>query len=373
MSGTSVDAIDAALVSFDNEPNHHSKVHALYSHPIPTDLKKELLACNQAAHITLAKLCELQVTTGQIFAQAVQQLLAQENLPTNQVTAIGSHGQTIFHHPEIGMSLQVGHPAIIAKQTGITTVGDFRIDDMALGGQGAPFAPAFHQYLFTHLQHASIALNIGGIANISFLPAGNTPHLPLTGYDTGPGNGLMDEACQRLLGQPYDKDGALAASGKIHSSLLKALLSDNYFAKPAPKSTGRDYFNWQWLETIAQNMDLSLEQIAVQDLLATLTELTARSISKAITATIQQHHNPVVRELWVCGGGAFNHNLLLRLQQHLPNIAVYTSTEKQISPVAIEAMLFAWLAKQRLEHRPVNLKDVTGASRNTILGGVWQA
>ncbi len=365
MSGTSVDAVDATLVAF-NDSDTHPKLEALYSLPIPEQLKKALLDCNQRNQLSLEAFCQLQVDTGHLFAEAVHQLLKLESLPAGNITAIGSHGQTIFHAPEIGMSLQTGHPAIIAKQTGIKTVADFRIDDMALGGQGAPFAPAFHQHLFAEPEKSSVAVNIGGIANISLIPAGNVSK-PLLGFDTGPGNSLMDEVCQRFCNQPYDENGNLAKSGTIHSELLEKFLSDDYFAKAAPKSTGRDKFNWQWLNQF-QPESIQPNSIQPKDLLATLTELTAITIAQAISSYDEYAKGNV----WICGGGAFNEYLMQRLQSHLPNAKVRSANETGIHPTAIEGMLFAWLAKQRLNNRPVNLKDVTGASRNAILGGVWQ-
>lgn len=357
MSGTSVDSIDVALVSFlDEQPT----LHAFSSHPIPQSLQTALLGCNQTPTLSLATFCELQAATGRLFAEAVNQFLDKQAIQPEQITAIGSHGQTIFHAPEIGMSLQIGHPAMIAKQTGIQTVADFRIDDMALGGQGAPFAPAFHQYLFAENDQPVVAVNIGGIANISFIPAGKT-QAPLLGFDTGPGNGLMDEICRHYFDQPYDTNGAIAAQGRIHAELLNAMLQEAYFAKPAPKSTGRDYFNQTWL-----NKHLcKFRDIAPQDLMATLCELTAVTLAKAI----QAHAQPT--NVWICGGGAFNDYLLARLQANLNGYPVQSSAEKGIDPNAIEGMLFAWLANQRLENRPVNLKDVTGATRNAVLGGVW--
>ncbi len=360
MSGTSVDAVDAALVAF-NEADSKPNFLALYSHPIPENLKKNLLACNQQNTLSLDTFCQLQVSTGRLFSETVQQLLKQESLQARDIKAIGSHGQTIFHAPGIGMSLQIGHPAIIAKQTGITTVADCRIDDMALGGQGAPFAPAFHQSLFSEPYQNSVAVNVGGIANISLIPAGDSQEA-LLGFDTGPGNCLIDEACQRFFNQPYDVNGKLAESGKVHRELLKKLLTDDYFKYPAPKSTGRDKFNWQWLN------QFEIDTIEPSHLLATLTELTAITIAEAISTKKDYSTG----NIWVCGGGAYNQYLMQRLQTHLPNANVQSSSKKKINPVATEGMLFAWLAKQRLEHRPVNLKDVTGATRNAILGGVWQ-
>lgn len=362
MSGTSVDSIDVALVQFQDK-NHQLK--AFLSYPIPESLQRQLLKCNQQSEITLQHLCELQSRTGQLFAQATRALLELENLSAQEVKAIGSHGQTLFHAPDTGMSLQIGHPAIIAKQTEITTVADFRVDNMALGGQGAPFAPAFHQYLFAEDDINTIAVNIGGIANISIIPA-KTGNRPLLGFDTGPGNGLMDEVCQTELGIPYDANGEIAAKGKIHQKLLDIMLADAYFLQSAPKSTGRDYFNGAWLN---KHLLWLKENIATEHLMATLSELTAISVSQAITEYTPKTREPV--NIWICGGGALNTHLINRIQHHLPRHKVQSSQTIGIGPNAIEAMLFAWLARQRLENQPINLKDVTGASRNAILGGVW--
>ncbi|MBN2647969.1 MAG: anhydro-N-acetylmuramic acid kinase [Thiotrichales bacterium] len=356
MSGTSVDAIDSVLVHCTCAA---PQLQTRHSTPIPAPLKQSLLACNTQKNLDLLTLAKLHAEMGKLFAQAVQELLECTDLKPSEIRAIGSHGQTIFHTPESGMSLQIGHPAIIAKLTGITTAGDFRIDDMALGGQGAPFAPVFHQALFAQQNQYTAVVNIGGLANLSLIPPQNSD-APILGWDTGPGNGLLDEIAQQRLNQSFDDNGSVAAQGKIHSALLKRLLADPYFARPAPKSSGRDYFNLAWL-TAAEPPSLK-----TADLLATLTELTAQSIAQSLL------NNPIQpQQLWVCGGGAYNDFLRQRLAHHLPKIQVASTAQAGHDPQALEAMLFAWLAQQRLTQQPVKLRSVTGAHRDAILGGVW--
>ena len=355
ISGTSVDSVDIALVSFDKDG--HSLI-AFDSYPIILSLREQLLACNHSASLSLEQFCALQRQTGELFVQVVQQFLQEHGISPSAITAIGSHGQTIYHAPEIGMSLQIGHPAIIAKQTGITTVADFRIDDMALGGQGAPFAPAYHQTLFASPHRTNFAVNIGGIANLSVVTTENT-----FGFDTGPGNGIMDELCKRDFERSYDMNGDLARQGHIHTELLQRLLDDPYFTRAAPKSTGRDYFNIAWLEQHQHGLDLSSH-----DLLATACELSAITIAQAVKIYAQQRQEHV----WICGGGAHNHYLIERIQSHLSAQQVDSCLDKSINPDAIEAMLFAWLAHQRVEQKTIPLSKTTGASRDAILGGIWE-
>lgn len=363
MSGTSVDAIDAALVSIKD---NHFQLEHFSSSTLSTELKQTLLNCNQTQQIDLHQLCRLQSELGQAFAESVHKLLAESGFEAEQIRAIGSHGQTIFHAPEVGMSLQIGHPAIIAKQTGISTVGDFRIDDMALGGQGAPFAPVFHQQLFAEAEQNAIAVNIGGIANISVLPAKDSK-AAIVGWDSGPGNGLIDEACQKFLQSAYDKDGKHARRGRIQHSLLNQLMNDPYFKKPAPKSSGRDYFNWRWLEKSLSKEVIA--QLSTADLLATLTELTAVSISNEIQCATDEDYQPT--SVWICGGGAFNSFLIERIAANLPNCSVQSSQFAGHTPDTIEAMLFAWLAQQRIHNKTVALSAVTGARRDAVLGAIW--
>ncbi|QKI90356.1 anhydro-N-acetylmuramic acid kinase [Thiomicrorhabdus xiamenensis] len=362
MSGTSVDAVDAALIAICDQS---LQLKHFTTTPIPDKLKQLLLECNSEQKLSLQSFSQLHSQMGQLFAAAVAQLLRETGLEARDITAIGSHGQTIYHAPDLMMSLQIGHPAIIAKHSGITTVGDFRVDDMALGGQGAPFAPVFHQRLFSEPEQTVIAVNIGGIANISLLPADHATEA-VTGWDTGPGNGLIDEACQKLFACSYDRNGDLARQGAVQTAVLDSLVQDSYFQQPAPKSSGRDYFNWPWLVEKLGN-DFA-QRIDAHDLLATLTELTAVSIAQQVRPALgEQTGNSV----WICGGGAFNRYLLERIQAHLPACTVCSSSDAGHDPNAIEGMLFAWLAHERLHNRPVKLSAVTGAERDAVLGGIW--
>lgn len=362
MSGTSVDAVDAALIAICDQS---LQLKHFTSTPISDDLKQLLLECNSKQKLSLRSFSQLHSQTGQLFTAAVNQLLRETELEARDITAIGSHGQTIYHAPDLMMSLQIGHPAIIAKHSGITTVADFRVDDMALGGQGAPFAPVFHQRLFAESEQTAIAVNIGGIANISVLPSVRSAEA-ITGWDTGPGNGLIDEACQKLFACPYDRNGDLARQGAVQTAVLDPLVQDSYFRQPAPKSSGRDYFNWQWLlEKLGSDF---VKQIDAHDLLATLTELTAVSIAQQVLPALGKQTG---NNVWICGGGAFNRYLLERIQAHLPACRVRSSADAGHDPNAIEGMLFAWLAHERLHNRPVKLCAVTGAERDAVLGGIW--
>ncbi|MEA3404736.1 MAG: anhydro-N-acetylmuramic acid kinase [Pseudomonadota bacterium] len=362
MSGTSVDGVDAALIDCSQ---NQIKLIDFIDHPLPASLTTDLIALNQTQELNLNTLCELEHQVAQQFIQATQTLLNKTQLSAKDITAIGSHGQTIFHAPNIPMSLQIGHPAFIAKQTGIDTVADFRIDDLAVGGQGAPLAPSFHQQLFTG-SDVTYVINIGGIANVSYL---NKQTNELFGFDTGPGNGLMDEICQQAFGQAYDKNGEIAASGSIHQALLKQLLAHPYFAQSFPKSTGRETFNQEWLK---QQLDSIPQKISASDLMATLCELTARSIQVSIQKLAEQLNAPA-GQVWIVGGGAYNSFLIQRIQQALPNYKVQSSSEADINPNAIEAMMCGWLAQQRIDNLPIPLTSITGSTRNVTLGGLWLA
>ncbi|NPA72957.1 MAG: anhydro-N-acetylmuramic acid kinase [Gammaproteobacteria bacterium] len=387
MSGTSADGIDAALVEFKAD---EITLIGFISPPLPAGLKQQLIQLNETPKIHLEQLCQLSFELAQQFTQTSQALLAKYNSHTSDITAIGSHGQTIYHAPQIPMSLQIGHPALIAKQTKIQTVGDFRVDDMALGGQGAPFAPAFHQALFKSSSDRFV-VNIGGIANISYLPAqteNSTKTQPNPkGFDTGPGNALMDSICQSRFNQPYDDNGTLAQAGTVNTELLNSLLAHPYFSQPHPKSTGRETFNETWLtrcieQTFADSDSTDLSTLlSDEDLISTLCELTAITLSQAITQTDTEHlsgnlpreqaseSSPI--KVWIVGGGAYNPTLIKRIQHHLPNFNVQSSQACGLNPNAIEAMMFAWFAKQRIAHQTVPLSHVTGASRDAILGAVW--
>lgn len=372
MSGTSADGVDAALV--DIKPDKIQLIDFICP-SLPEALKQSLLTLNDSPNLSLEQFSQLSFDIALQFSQATQTILTKNNLHANDIQAIGSHGQTIYHAPHIPMSLQIGHPAFIAKTTGIQTVADFRVDDMALGGQGAPFAPAFHRVLFEDEQ-ACFVVNIGGIANISYLPGNNNPNQAAIGYDTGPGNALMDEVCQQFFDKGFDENGELAKQGKIDNKLLNQLLTHPYFSKAPPKSTGRETFNENWLEEILHHYEQSLgTRLSKQDLLSTLCELTACSIASEIKKVTTEHTPPLESSqktpVWIVGGGAYNAHLISQLQNQLPLHQVQSSTAKKINPNAIEAMMCAWLAQQRIALKTTHLSTVTGAKRDAILGGLW--
>lgn len=373
MSGTSADGVDAALMRI--QPNSRFELLDFISPSLPSTLKHSLLTLNDTPTLTLEHFCQLSFDIAAQFSQTTHTLLKKNGLKPGDIQAIGSHGQTIYHAPQIPMSLQIGHPALIAKTTGIQTVADFRVDDMALGGQGAPFAPAFHQQLFASEQ-ACFVVNIGGIANISYLQPNAAP----LGYDTGPGNALMDEICHAYFDKPFDEKGDLARQGSVNTAFLSQLLTHPYFSKSSPKSTGRETFNIDWLNAQAARYEqLSSTTLSKQELLSTLCELTAYSIAQQVQITQQSQPltdavKPATIEnttVWIVGGGAYNQYLIERIQHHLPNHSVQSSERKQINPNAIEAMMCAWLAEQRIAQKSVPLAAVTGAKRDAILGGVW--
>ena len=359
ISGTSMDGIDAALLAFDEQP----RLLAHYSHPLPDHIRRQLYQLQTPGQDELATAMHLDVELGRLFATAALTLIEQAALRPDQVAAIGSHGQTLRHYPDgpAPTTWQIGDPNIIAEQTGITTVADLRRRDMAAGGQGAPLVPAFHAAVF-HQAHINRAiLNIGGIANLTLLPAESTR--PVIGFDTGPGNGLMDAWIGQQLGQHYDRDGEWAASGHVHPGLLERLLHDAYFERPPPKSTGREYFNLDWL----QPRLASFSALAPRDVQATLCELTARTIAEALEATMDS-----VDEVLICGGGVHNRQLYQRLEEQLTPARVTSTAGAGIDPDWVEAAAFAWLARQTLAGDPGNLPSVTGASHPVVLGGVYR-
>ncbi|MDX1347146.1 MAG: anhydro-N-acetylmuramic acid kinase [Thiomicrorhabdus chilensis] len=358
MSGTSADGVDAALVEIDAQ---QIRLIDFIDTPMPVELKTRLIDLNQNPQLSLSDLSKLEFQVAIEFISATQKLLLQANLSKQDIRAIGSHGQTVFHAPEIPMSLQIGHPAFIAKQTGIDTVADFRIDDLAVGGQGAPLAPAFHQHLFKP-QSACCVINIGGIANISYL---NPNSGEVYGFDCGPGNALMDELCLQEFGCDYDRNGEIAASTQSNANLLKQLLLHPYLHQPFPKSTGRETFHYPWF---AEQAVLVGENMSPAEQMATLNAFTATSIALGVR---QLKIAPC--DIWVVGGGAFNPTLLNNIQNQLPDFNIRSSEEIDINPNAIEAMMCAWLAHQRIHQKPVALKSITGSQRDVTLGGLWLA
>ena len=311
--------------------------------------------------MTLSQLGQLDVKLGALFGDAVLALMKQENLEAQDVVAIGCHGQTVWHEPlgDAPHSMQIGDNNQIVAKTGVTVVGDFRRRDIALGGQGAPLVPAFHQALLAHPVERRMVLNIGGIANLSML----IPGQPVRGYDTGPGNMLMDAWIWRQRGKAYDKDAQWACEGKVILPLLQTMLSDPYFAAPAPKSTGREYFNYGWLERLLGQFPA----LAPQDVQATLVELTAISISEQVLLS------GGCERLLVCGGGSRNPLVMARLAALLPGTEVTTTDVAGISGDDMEALAFAWLAWRTVAGLPGNLPSVTGAREASVLGAIFPA
>lgn len=365
MSGTSVDSIDGALISFDKTNKitiHHS--HAI---PMPQELKNQLLSLSTQPTLSLENLGLLDNALGNLFAECALNIVNQCNIPKDLIKAIGSHGQNIYHNPTIQFTLQIGNPNIITQKTGIPTISDFRRADMAAGGQGAPLAPLFHHALFYSDNKNRVILNLGGIANITVLKPGLA--YPLCGFDTGPANSLLDAVCLKYFNQPYDKNGKISASGQIQKDLLEILRKDDYFKKSPPKSTGKEYFNLTWLESHLDNNKNYLPE----DLLATLTELTAQTISDAIKLISANHFDKQIStEIYCCGGGMFNAYLISRIQYHLGQETRVASTETLgLDPKWVEAALFAWLAKMRIEEKSLDLKNTTGSNMPVMLGAIY--
>jgi anhydro-N-acetylmuramic acid kinase len=361
MSGTSVDGIDAVLVAFDG--HSHPTVLATHQHALPDDVRSAIQALMQPDSNELDREGELDMQLGHLFAEAALELLRAGGLPATQIRAIGSHGQTIRHRPRAGhpFTRQIGNPSVIAERTGITTVADFRARDMAAGGEGAPLVPAFHAGLFRQSGVDRAIVNIGGIANITWLPGSSAE--TVTGFDTGPGNTLLDGWIFQHDGRRHDPDGAWAASGAVLEPLLTRLLADEYFGKAPPKSTGREHFHLAWLQGRLRGDE------AARDVQATLAELTARSLGSALTGLLPRPP----REIYVCGGGAHNRDLLARLTRQLAGIPLATTAALGLDPDWVEATAFAWLAHQTLAGHPGNLPSVTGARRPVVLGGIYLA
>lgn len=354
-----MDGIDAVLAGF---PGQRCILHAHHHRDYPTDLRALLgrVTRNPAA-ITLPELAALDVRIAEEFAAAARQVLPDAVADRQSILAIGSHGQTVFHCPDAAArtTVQLGDPALIAARTGLTVVGDFRRGDMALGGQGAPLVPAFHRYAFQATTESRAVINIGGIANVTLLIPGS----PLLAFDTGPGNTLLDAWCAEHTGTAFDMRGQLAASGRADEALLAQLLSDDYFSRRPPKSTGVDYFNLAWVRGRLESGRST--QLAPEDMQATLAELTAATISSALPDAAE------IARVAVCGGGACNDDLLVRLRRRLPGRVVQTTADWGIAPELVEATAFAWFAQERLAGRPSNIPEVTGAEAPLSMGGVY--
>ena len=351
MSGTSLDGVDLALCLVDDNT---CILEDSYYLAFEEALKNEILEIINTS-TTIQQIGQLDVKLAYFFAKAVNLFLEKIALEKEEIIAIGLHGQTLWHEPygEFPFSLQLGKESVLAVQTGIDVVADFRSKDVALGGQGAPLAPAFHNFLFSHLEACAV-LNIGGMANISVLGD------ELLGYDTGCGNVLMDLWINEHKGLAYDKDGTWAKSGQINEVLLSNLLEDEYFLLKFPKSTGREYFNKKFLIKYLDTFD----KIPKEDVQATLLALTVHSIANEIKQF-------KIKELLVCGGGVRNVFLMQELQKALANISVNSTQKYGVDADNMEAMIFAWLAHKRLQRETVDLKSVTAAKKNTILGAIY--
>ena len=362
MTGTSMDGVDIVAASFDP-----LQLHATLTLPFDLDLRDELMALTLPDDNEIDRMGKADVALAQMIGHGINTLIEKNHLDRRLIKAIGSHGQTIRHRPEHSFTLQIGDPNIITEITQIPVISDFRRRDMAAGGQGAPLVPAFHQALFQHTSIHRVILNLGGIANVSLLPA-NHPE-GVFGFDTGPANILMDAWCHRYTGQPYDENGNWAAYGQPIRSLLDRLQAHAYFSKEPPKSTGREDFNLEWLDEQIADWHNDLEYNELEDtpenIQSTLLKLTTRAIKKAIYRS-----NMDTGEVYVCGGGAYNSYLLEQLRWRLRkhNWSVQTTSVLGLAPTWVEATAFAWLAMRFSTQQSGNLPAVTGASGYRILG-----
>jgi anhydro-N-acetylmuramic acid kinase len=387
MSGTSLDGVDGVLVQFPANPDTGTlKVLHHASRPFPAPLRQTFLDLNSAGANELHRSALAGNALALVYAQVVADLLQQSGCNAFQIKAIGAHGQTVRHRPQefagelaglcgaptatshtasTGYTLQLNNPALLAELTGIDVVADFRNRDLAAGGQGAPLVPAFHQAVFGNPESAVAVLNIGGIANVTLLgPHSGQPEQSILGFDCGPGNALMDYWCQKHLGKPFDDAGQWAASGEVQPDLLAVLLSEPYFSKPPPKSTGRDLFNPAWLDTKLT----AFGHVNPAKVQTTLLELTAKACA---TSTGSYQNNSKI--LMVCGGGALNTHLMTRLRAALPGLQVESTAAFGLPPLQVEAAAFAWLARKCVQRETGSLPKVTGAQGARILGGIYPA
>ncbi|MBP9219678.1 MAG: anhydro-N-acetylmuramic acid kinase [Sterolibacterium sp.] len=369
MSGTSLDGVDGVLVDFESSTPRVLQ-HAYL--PFDATFAAELMALNTAVDNEIHRGALAANTLARHYAEVVRQLLAAGGIAAADVAAIGAHGQTVRHRPQefdgCGYTIQLNNPALLAERTGIDVVADFRSRDVAAGGQGAPLVPAFHQDVFGQTGRAVCVVNIGGISNITLLPASDKgahhPAMPVLGFDCGPGNALMDYWCQRHTGQTFDRDGAWADTGAVNGDLLSRLLAEPYLHRTPPKSTGRDLFNPDWLnQLLAAGIG---NGAAPADVQASLCEFTA-----AVCANDLLRHAPSSALLIVCGGGARNRSLMRRLQGRLPAVTVEPSDTHGLPALQVEATAFAWLARKTLQRETGSLQSVTGARGARILGAIY--
>lgn len=366
MSGTSLDGVDGVLAHIAPQGQMQVVAHAFT--PFDAPFREALLALNISGPDELHRGALAANAIARHYARVVHDLLGQTGQEAVNIDAIGAHGQTVRHrplefdgdgqHPAVGYTIQLINAALLAELTGIDVVADFRNRDLAAGGQGAPLVPAFHQGVFGQVGTCVATMNIGGISNISVLHADGA----VQGWDCGPGNALMDFWCQTHTGQPFDRDGAWAASGQVHAGLLARLLGEDFLSRTPPKSTGRDLFNPAWL---ARHVD-AFTGLAAVDVQATLTEFTAQACALDV-----QRFAAEARRLIVCGGGALNGHLMRRLSELLPGVAVVSSDTQGLPPLQVEAAAFAWLAFKTLRRETASLKSVTGARGARVLGALY--
>ncbi len=369
MSGTSLDGVDAVLVSIEpnfmqiNDSNHEVTCPSLtfkilHTHAVafPAELRQQLLKLHHPSENELEVTALTANELARLYAMAVNELLAKHQINSEEISAIGCHGQTIRHRPELGFTLQIGNAALLAELTNITVVSDFRSRDIAAGGQGAPLVPAFHQAVFSHKTLHRVVINIGGIANLTNLPINGM----VTGFDTGPGNMLMDAWAHQHLGVAFDESGNWAATGQIIAPLLTELLAHAYFKELPPKSTGRDLFNMAWLHTYLK------PEYAANNVQRTLLAFTAVTIADAVN-----QYGGRVDEIYLCGGGAHNHALIECLTRALHLIKIAKTDELGISVNWVEAAAFAWLARQAILQATGSLPEVTGAKGARVLGAIY--
>ena len=362
MSGTSLDGVDIALTDIQS---NQTKLIAADFTPMPANLREKVTALIQSGETTLQALGELDHQFGLLYADCVNAFLRKHQLKSEQIEAIGCHGQTVWHSPkgQFPFTMQIGDMNLLATKTGITVVGDLRRKDMAFGGQGAPLVPAFHQAVFFDPHWVTVVLNIGGISNVSLL----IPEQPVIGFDTGTGNTLLDQWIEKHQGKAYDKNGEWAVSGQVNSTLLEALLDEDFFQLPPPKSTGRELFNLAWLENKIQKIAGKTTALLPQDVQATLAEFTVQSIVLALNHI----QTTLPCRLLVCGGGAKNQAIMNGLKQALPNWRIQLTTELELDIDYVEAAAFAWLAYRRMHNLPANLPSVTGATSAVSLGAIF--
>lgn len=363
MSGTSMDGVDCALVQINGD---QVLVIDFMCVELPVNLKRDLLKLSENKISNLRELGSADVEVAQLFAASVSKILQRNNIQPDDIAAIGSHGQTIWHEPmqaagHMPFTLQIGDPNTIALNTGITTVADFRRKDLAAGGQGAPMVPAFHVEVFKNPSTDRFILNLGGIANITFLPKG---HMKPMGFDTGPASVLMDAWIRQHLNKEFDDRGRWARSGTINNQLLDELLNEAYFNLPFPKSTGRELFNSEWLRSKLARIGT---EIAKEDVQATLLQFSVETIKREILKIRTSG------EIIVCGGGVHNQAFLASLKKTLDNFTITTSAEHGINPDCVEAVAFAWFASKTLKREPIDFTPFTGARHPVIAGGIYHS